>query len=289
MTLPNFFIIGAYKSGTTSLYHYLREHPEIFMSPIKEPNFFAHQKIAEILIKKGRGPNVIDNISTYAELFSEVTHQKAIGEASPLYLSSPFAAQRIKDTIPDAKLIAILRNPAEAFYSNHQMHVRLGNRTIDEFKNKLSEVKKRIRSGKTVGLMYYEQLKVYYNLFEPSKIRIYLFEDLIQNSKGLIGDILRFLEVDDNFLPNISKKYNVGGTPSFFKLNKFLIWILMTRMMNIKMTSLLRSGVLNLQKLNVSKTPPLSSELKIELIDLLREDIVNLERIIERDLSNWLN
>src|SRR5262245_28683977 len=111
MTLPTFLIIGAGRSGTTSLYHYLRQHPEVFMSPVKEPIYFA---LGPNLVFTGPAADwVLDQAAKtreeYEALFAGVTNEKAIGEASPRYLASPDAAGRIRETIPEARLVAILR------------------------------------------------------------------------------------------------------------------------------------------------------------------------------------
>ena len=287
MTLPNFIIIGAYKSGTTSLYYHLRQHPEIFMSRTKEPNFFAHEKKAELMRQDGLVPKVIDNMDAYLELFSKVSNEKAVGEASPIYLGSPIAAKRIKETIPDVKLIVILRHPVEAFYSNHYMRIRLGLKTEDDFQERFAVLENRIRSGEIVGPIYYAHLKRYYDLFDSSKIRVYLFEDLIKNSRALMQDIFRFLGVDDTFFPDTSKIHNKGGIPRVHKLNVLLKLILKRR--KIQRTPFLRNFLLTLQRVNMIQIPPLSSELKSKLTDIFREDIHNLGKLIKRDLSSWLS
>src|ERR687894_3261543 len=115
MTMPNFFIIGAQKAGTTSLYYYLKQHPQIYMSPRKEPHFF--KGMHSELRKSGRGLPPVTDLGDYQALFRGVTDEKAIGEASASYLYSPKAPALIKSSIPDAKLIAVLRNPADRAYS----------------------------------------------------------------------------------------------------------------------------------------------------------------------------
>jgi len=122
MTLPTFLIIGAAKSGTTSLWHYLRQHPQIFLTRHKEPNFFILEGLElppfsgpaapEILYKKIYKYSVTD-IDSYRTLFQEVSQEKAIGEASVPYLYFPQAADRIKKYIPDVKMIVVLRNPID--------------------------------------------------------------------------------------------------------------------------------------------------------------------------------
>ena len=135
MPWPNFFIIGAAKSGTTSLYHYLKQHPQIYMSPVKEPRFFAfHGETLEIdrydqLSRADLRLILADSItkpSDYLALFNGVKDEKAIGEASPLYLQIPQVAARIHQFIPHAKLLAVLRNPIDRTYSQFLMHSRNG-------------------------------------------------------------------------------------------------------------------------------------------------------------------
>lgn len=121
MTLPNFLIIGAAKAGTTSLYHYLAQHPQIYMSPIKEPNFFALEE--RCVDFRGPGDHLyikqfsVTELERYRSLFQGVTHEQAVGEASPLYLYSPVAPARSHRYVPEMKLIAILRHPVDRAYS----------------------------------------------------------------------------------------------------------------------------------------------------------------------------
>ncbi len=124
MPTPNFFVIGAARSGTTSLYHYLKQHPQIYISPVKEPRFFAFKGVADNLDSyyEPSGSDIvkesITSFEAYCALFQGVSCEKAIGEASPLYLWSSKACENIHQTIPDAKLIAILRDPVERAFSH---------------------------------------------------------------------------------------------------------------------------------------------------------------------------
>src|SRR3954452_17434204 len=119
MTMPNFLIVGAAKSGTTSLYYYLKQHPQVFVSPVKEPKFFAYE--GEKVVYRGPGDaennrRLVNNLADYRALFGGANGAKAIGEASPVYLYSPKACERIRHYLPDAKLFVILRDPAERAY-----------------------------------------------------------------------------------------------------------------------------------------------------------------------------
>src|SRR3712207_4104321 len=129
MTLPNFLVIGAMKSGTTALYYYLEQHPEIYMSPVKEPNFFSQENAAD----------TVTHIGTYEQLFKGASGKKAIGEASHSYLYEPRAAAEIRRYVPKVKLIAILRNPIDRAYSHFLHMVRSGTEPLDDFAQALRE------------------------------------------------------------------------------------------------------------------------------------------------------
>ena len=286
MTLPNFIIIGAYKSGTTSLYHYLRQHPDIFMSDIKEPNFFAHEKKADLMRQAARTENLIDNIDAYTDLFSSAENEKALGEASPIYLGTPIAAKRIKEMIPDVKLIAILRQPIDAFYSDHNMCIRDKRKLENDFRGRVKDVENRIRSGKISGPMYYKQLKTYYDLFDASRIKVYLYDDLKNNRLALIQDIYEFLGVDNTFSPDDSKRHNLGGLPKSNALNNLLRKALKKK--KIKKMPFLRNILSQIQQANMTPFPPLNPEVRTELTDIFSEDIKSLGELINRDMSSWL-
>ena len=122
MKLPNFVVIGAAKAGTTALYWYLQEHPEVFMSPLKETNFFAYGVDPEGRLLYGdpelhRFP--IKNLDAYADLFAGAGDEKAVGEASPIYLECPEAAGRIQQLLPEARIICGLRDPVDRAYSDY--------------------------------------------------------------------------------------------------------------------------------------------------------------------------
>ncbi len=129
MTLPNFLIVGAAKSGTTALYAYLRQHPQVYMSPLKEPNYFAHAgqppqfggPRADILNR-----DVVYRRDAYEALFHDAHHATAIGEASPRYLAVPGTARRIKEQASHMRMIAILRDPVERAFSSFVMYQRDG-------------------------------------------------------------------------------------------------------------------------------------------------------------------
>jgi len=117
---PNFFIVGAPRAGTSSLWEYLKAHDEIFMSTLKEPNFFHN------VLLKNKPQYSISNKKKYLNLFKDVKNEKAIGEASTTYLHDPDSAQLIHAVVPKARIIIILRNPIDRAFSHYSFHVKLG-------------------------------------------------------------------------------------------------------------------------------------------------------------------
>ena len=299
MTMPNFLIIGAMKSGTTALYHYLGQHPRIYMSPKKEPRFFALEG------KKPdfRGPmdqervnlESITSLEKYRALFQDVSDETVIGEASPLYLYSPEAPERIQHHIPDAKLIAILRNPVDRAYSSFMHCTRLGREPLGDFARALSEEDRRIRENwspiwhyKRAGF-YYAQLKRYLDTFDRDRIKVYLYEDLQIDPIHTARDAFQFLDVDDTYVPDTSLKYNVTGIVKNRLLHKYLHepnWI-KSGLRPLLPATLRKRIRYNLKNRNLVK-PSLTPEVRRQLVVVYREDILKLQELIDRDLSGWL-
>jgi hypothetical protein len=292
VTLPNFLIIGAAKSGTTSLYYYLKQHPDVFMSPVKEPNFFAVKGKEPGFRNRGgyKPPGEKTTLEEYEALFAGVTDEKAIGEASPQYLRNPEAPARIRHHVPEAKLVAVLRDPAERAYSAYLMQVR-NEREKRDFARALE--KKEAANWVQAGF-YHAHLLRYYELFDREQIRVYLYEDLKEDPAGMVQDIFRFLGVDDSFVPDISLRHNAGGVRRSGALYR-AVHIAVMRPNPIRqalkplLPERLRKRLFEgLRDRVLHKAPPLPVEQRMELVELYREDILKLESLIGRDLSGWL-
>ncbi len=296
MNLPNFIIIGAAKSGTTALYHYLKQHPQIYLSPIKETEFFAFEGEELNFYGPGDLPRAtITNFADYQAQFQGVTDEIAIGEASPVYIYSSKAPERIKNYLPDVKLIAILREPVERAYSQYLMFIRDQRETLMDFAQAVKQEETRQQKGWAWGWrylelgFYYTQLKRYFDIFERQQIKVYLYDDLRDNPLKVIEDICGFLNVDTNFSPDMSFKPNISGVPDNKLLHDFLrkpnaVKDLLKPLLPAKLRKSMR---LNLQNSNLSK-PKLEPEVKEQLSPLFRKDILQLQDLIHRDLSGWL-
>src|SRR4051812_10132551 len=200
MTLPNFIIIGAAKAGTTSLYHYLRQHPDVFMSAVKEPRYYWQEGVAE-------GRLEIFGREAYERLFSDVTSQRAVGEATTHYLNSPTAAERIAADLPDVKLIVSLRNPADRAYSSYLGRLQGGEerRGVDEAMQPGSYY---VESSR-----YYASLSRYFERFDRSRIKVLLFDDLVASPRAVMRDVYEFLGVDSTFEVDVAISHNRAAIP----------------------------------------------------------------------------
>jgi Sulfotransferase family len=292
MNLPNFLIVGVQKAGTTSIYNYLNEHPQVYMSPIKETNFLEKdwETIAPELCKKQK----IRTIEEYSQLFQNVKDEIAIGEASPNYLFHyQTSINRIQRYVPNAKQIVILRDPAERAYSDYLMHVRdcVGDRSLSDQIKYSSHKSFILRKG-----FYYEPLQHYINTFGNKKIKVYLYEDLCKDPFEFMKSIYQFIEVNDSFQANISKKAQVAQIPKNKMVNNLLrkqnpIRSSVAGIAKYFFPTEVRQNLRNrLIKLNSQdkKQVPLPAEERQQMVELYREDILKLQDLIQKDLSLWL-
>jgi hypothetical protein len=287
MTMPNFLIIGAMRCGTTTMYHLLRQHPEIYMSPVKEPRFFA---IEGQSIPEGQvWTNSVNELTAYQALFKQVSGEKAIGEASPLYLYSESAPERIRHYIPEAKLIAILRHPAERAYSHFLHHRRLAVEPLPDFSAAL-DYDDTHRQFQYKDLGYYSiQLKRYFDVFQKSQIKVCLYDDFDANPLEFLQEIFRFLEVDTTFVPNSIPRHNQSTVPKNRLLDAFLSSdnLIQAALRAVMPASLWQQLVAGLKTRNLSHAI-IAPDLRTKLNEVYRKDILQLQHLIQRDLSKWL-
>ncbi len=297
MTLPNFLIIGAAKSGTSSLYKYLSAHPEIFVPDFKEPSFFSwednrpcHRGPGD----KGADGGVVCDRSAYEAMLDPVSAEKAFGDASVNYIYYPWAAENIHRTIPGVRLIVVLRNPVERAYSSFMPLVRDGRETTDDFNRGLALEEERLRDNwqplwayKDAGL-YRQQLEHYYRLFPLAQIRVYLYEDLSKDPGSMLRDIYRFLGVDDSFEGDTATCHNVSGVTR----SRFLTQMIRRRSVlkavyqRVVPLGTRRKLTARLKEWNVSKVA-MPEDARQQLVAAFRDDIVKLEELIRRVLSHW--
>ncbi len=207
---PNFFIVGAAKAGTTSLYAYLRQHPEIFMpEEVKETHYFAQVRPSHA--QRFASPVFISDRADYLRLFRKARGYPAIGEACPSYLWSEAAPARIHAAAPGARIIITLRDPIERAYSHYLMDYREGMQHLPFFEALQADWQSP-EKGWAVSNLYVElgcyarQIERYWRFFGEDRVHILFHDDLRRLAAGdrqVLADILRFLEVDVGGLARI--------------------------------------------------------------------------------------
>lgn len=304
--LPTFFIIGATKSGTSSLYFYLKQHPDVFMPVVKEPHFFAYEpdtEVREVVAGQLRkNAFTVTQVERYRELFRNASVQRARGEASAMYIYLPGTAARIRSYLPEAKLIVILRNPVQRAYSAYLHQIREGKESLPTFIAALGAEEKRMAEGwaplyhyQNMGF-YFRQLSRFYEQFSTEQIKVFLYEDLERSSGEVTRAIFNFIGVDDTFVPDMKTKYNVTGVPQnrslhrvygfLKKPNAFKNWGKQFLSLTVR-DRVKKRLVAQLEAKNLRK-PPLSEEAKARLLAVYRPDILQLQDLLGRDLSHWL-
>jgi hypothetical protein len=312
--VPNFFLIGAGKSGTTSLYHYLRQHPHIFMSPIKEPCYFASEIRVENLAPSYRRhvkrmslrfPELLGTTNSvkpfgwlvsewadYLSLFRNVDGHAAIGEASAAYLWSTTAPRNIAARRPDARIIVMLRDPAERAFSQylHQLAVGLIRCSFREHIQACMRSDRKSISAHYPLLeigSYHCQVKRYLETFPRQNIRIYWYEEAWRDPGALLADVFRFLNVDATHRPNTSHRSLERRAPRFPAVNYVLKRFEIAHRLNEAFPLLLRPAASRLL-FQRSSTLRMDAHDRRYLIDYYRQDIMKLAALLDRDLSSWL-
>ena len=292
---PNFIISGVARCGTTSLFHYLNQHPEIGMSNVKEPKYFSSLDL--ILPQKGAGDDtvfstVVTNELDYDKLFDGLESFKTIGEgSSDCFYYHNTVIPRIKEKLGDVKILVCLRNPVERAYSAYNNLVRDSRETL-EFSAGLALEDERISKNwdwmwhyKSASL-YAEALRHYQQEF--THVKVVLFDDLQSNPKDVLDDIFVFLGVNTNISIDVSTKYSHSGKPT-----SKLIGMLTSR--NNKFAYNVRELIIKviprsiLEKLasKLFKKDVLSQEIRDGLSSYFKNDIEELETLLKKDLTCW--
>jgi len=229
--VPDFFIVGAPKSGTTALYEMLRSHPRIFMPSSKEPWFFAEELHERTPPRPEGTPQTLDQ---YLQLFAHARPGQLVGEATALYLWSHSAAARIADQRPDARIVAILREPASFLHSLHLQFLQTYVETEPDLRKALALEDAR-RQGRAVPrhtywpqallysehVRYVEQLQRYSDRFAPEQMLVLIYDDFRDDNAATVREVLRFLEVDDS-LPVDTRRANTSVGVKSQRLNELV-------------------------------------------------------------------
>ncbi len=304
---PNLFIAGAPKCGTTSLYSYLDGHPAVFMSPIKEPNFFSPDVQGTFRKSPFRFPDETDR---YLELYDNAGDKSVVGEASTSYLVSREAPRLVHDFAPDARIVAMLRHPVDLMYSLHNERVASGVEPIADFEEAIRADDDR-RAGRRLppgfnelGAVYREtallgeQLARWRETFEPAAIRAIVFSDFAADTPGEYRRVLEFLGVDPGYRPaafevvNKSWRRREGLVRSVIRSGpaQAVRHNVLPRLMGEQAAFKMARGFTRSRFYRrTHDRPDLRPEFRRELEASFADDVALLGRLIGRDLSReWL-
>ena len=285
MKKPDFFLVGAPRCGTTALYTYLKQHPEIFMPPIKEPQFFA-----DFLGEHRR----ICNWADYLNCFTGADREKRVGEASVAYLAAPNSAKDIKAFSPEARIIIMLRNPVDVM--NSLYHLRRFSNLEDErsFESALAADENGRRSYELTyreRVKFSEQVKRFIDIFGRDKVHIIIFDDFKADTALVYRHTLEFLDVRSdcrtsfpvvNANPRARSKVLWKAVRHPPQLLRSIIHPLTSR----RARSYLGRFLIRLNVVH-EKRPPIAPDLKFRLNIEFVPEIEKLSGVIGRDLSDW--
>lgn len=305
MPLPNFFVIAPARSGTTTLHRLLDQHPEIYMCPVKETHFFAMEEGQEGSERGDLGPLIaarpyqarITDIETYRRLFDGVREEKAIGEACPTYFRSTRAPERIRHYVPQAKFIVVLRNPVDRAFSAYMSRGRSRGWSMEGFAEiphlyaKLSPEEASKRFGFVEGGYHSVHLKRYLECFDREKFQVHLFDEMMADIQGALRQIYGFLGVDASFSADTSMRYGATGLPRVGLLHTVLDRatgsLALRAWVRPLIPGALRRAISRLRNWNLVK-PEIPPDVRRDWIRLYQEGIAELGKLIDRDLSCWL-
>jgi hypothetical protein len=271
--LPDFVIIGAPKSGTSSMYSYLREHPDTFLPREKEVRFFTE--------RYDRGA------SWYREQFAEAGDAKAVGEATPMYLGDPSVAPRMAALLPEARLVAMLRDPVDRAYS-HFWHRRLRVGETRDFDEAVASEAADPSSVPFPAIAYLElgryvrQLERLTTYYDRAQVHVIIFEEMNGAPRETFAELCRFLSIDDSYVPpNLGVAYNTSHAT---RSERFRIFMLKHGIDRRFPELAQRINQLNKQKVDY---PPLSDRQRREVGALFTDDNAALARWLGRDQLPW--
>lgn len=304
--LPDFFVVGAAKSGTTSLYYYLKEHPSIYLSHIKEVWFFSFKDDPpQDDGSSSLGEMIITNLDEYRKLFVDAKPNQLGGDICPSYLYTHLATvKNIKEVYgryyKKLKIIICLRNPVDRAYSQYMMFKRDDNEALSfEEAIKPEIIQERLNNGWNVFYdymsfgMYYQQVNTFLQEFPNTKV--ILFDDFVRSPDSVLVELMEFLEIDKMHLDaGKDSRYNVSGIPKYRRLDNFvskanllksLSKPVMKKIMSKDARYKLKSRIRNAYIVK----PSMRAETRNRLISIYQEDVLKLQGLLDRDLTNWLS
>ncbi len=309
ISLPDFLLVGAAKSATTSLHHYLDEHPDVCMTAIKESWFFSFLDHPPQYTSPGVLCDVVSRVADYVKLFEGCKSGQLLGDASPSYLYTyedtirNIRAIYTPEALKKLKIVISLREPASRAFSQYYTF----NRRVHEplsFEDAIQQQTIQQRLDENWNIFYdyvgfgryYEQVKAFQQAFGKQNVLVVLYDDIRNDSAGTFQTICKFIGVDDSFLPNTDARYNdISGEPKV----KWLVRVL-TSQNPIKraLVAIIKAILLRLPRKQTEaviyalvrklfKRTEMAPAIRRALVERFSDDVEKLESLIDRDLSHW--
>ncbi len=295
MKRPDTFIVGAFKAGTTAMYEYLRAHPQVFMSGVKEPMYFGldltprYRRMTE---------------EEYLALFKEADPTQRAGEASPWYLYSESAAREIKAFSPEARIIIMLRNPIDVMHSQHNQLVFNRREDLADFGAALAAEPDRLQGQRVPAdairpeALYYrrsvqfpEQVQRYLDAFGRERVHFVVFDDLVADPRAAYRSVFRFLEVDpsveiDASVYNPSRRPRSGLAQRLLFAPRGPLRSVFGRLRRVPAMHRVRDRLVSANSTRAERAT-MDADLRASLIDEFAPQVAELGLLIGRDLSAW--
>ncbi|ADO75785.1 sulfotransferase family protein [Stigmatella aurantiaca] len=281
MIKPNFFMVGAPRCATTSMYTYLKQHPDIFLSLLKEPIYFGSDLT--------RQPLAITEEAHYLSLFAGAGNAQVVGEGSVFYIMSKRAPQELKDFSPAARILIMLRDPVDMMHSLHSLYLRTGNEALEDFEDALEAEATRAQGQRLPPRCYFpeglqyrsvahyaEPVERFLRTFGPERVHVLLFDDLVRDTAGEYRRTLEFLGVD----PHHPVELDVDKATE-------LIRPLVLKQMRAASQEVRQKLKTGRDSHRGPRSKPVSAALRARLHEELRPDVERLSTLLNRDLSHW--
>ena len=302
---PNLFIVGQPKSGTTALHQFLGQHPEIYMSSIKEPHFFC----ADFHLESDRAygkQRFFDfrSESAYMQLFARAKNVKIAGESSTNYLYSQVAAEKIHNFNPDAKIIIVLREPAKFLYSLHSHYVKFTEENEPDFLTALALETERKQEKATSPRVtspsylyysqrvnYYQQIKRYCDRFDSDQIKVVIFEEFKSDNERIFREILEFLGVDSSFTPEYAA-INVNKEVKFKAVNNLvnspLVKSVSKNLLSQEFNDFVRDNIVEKFLWHQAAKTQMPEEIELKLMQQYLPEAIETSELLNLDLvTKW--
>jgi len=280
MVKPNFFMVGAPRCATTTMYTYLKQHPDIYLSLLKEPIYFGSDLT--------RQPLAVSDLASYLSLFDGAGDAQVIGEGSVFYLMSTRAAEELKQFSPAARILIMLRDPVDMMHSLHALYVRTRNEELEDFDAALAAEADRAEGRRLPprcyfpeGLQYTRQARYaepverFLRVFGRDQVHVVVFDDLVRDTAGEYRRLLAFL--------------GVAPHPVELDIDKAteVIRPMVLRQMRAATPEVRQKLKTGRDAHRGPRSRPVSPELRARLAAELSPDVARLSQLLDRDLTHW--